>query len=112
MTRPSQCPACGLPIRTTGTDCPACASLARRNRTGMSTQSAARLLGLGLALTTAACAKSIYGVPMTDDFDDLDGDGWTAVDGDCDDDDPDIHPEAEETEGDGIDSNCDGDDDT
>jgi hypothetical protein len=38
---------------------------------------------------------------------DGDGDGY-AVEDDCDDDDPDIFPGAPETEGDGIDSDCDG----
>ncbi len=31
---------------------------------------------------------------------------------DCDDSDPDINPDAEEVPGDGVDSNCDGEDDT
>ena len=42
----------------------------------------------------------------------MDGDGWTPINGDCDDTDPEIHPEAKETPGDGIDSNCNDDDDT
>jgi len=52
-----------------------------------------------------------YGVPDTG-YVDNDGDGWTIADGDCDDDNPDIHPDAEEVEGDGVDSNCNSDDDT
>ena len=51
---------------------------------------------------------ALYGVPVTDN----DEDGWAAEDGDCDDNDASIHPDAEETPGDGVDSNCDGDDDT
>ncbi len=41
---------------------------------------------------------------------DGDGDGYTPCDGDCDDDDDDVHPDALETPGDGVDSNCDGSD--
>lgn len=38
---------------------------------------------------------------------DTDGDGWLEPD-DCDDDDPDVNPDADEICGDGIDNNCDG----
>ena len=41
----------------------------------------------------------------------IDGDGSPA-DVDCDDENPDIYPNAPETAGDGVDSNCDGQDDT
>ncbi len=41
-------------------------------------------------------------------LDDADGDGLTERDGDCDDDDPDVHPGAEETYYDGVDQDCDG----
>ncbi len=39
---------------------------------------------------------------------DRDGDGWTVEEGDCDDDNPAVYPEAYETWYDGIDSDCDG----
>ena len=42
---------------------------------------------------------------------DQDADGWMISDGDCDDKDPEIHPEAEEIWYDGIDQNCDNSDD-
>jgi len=41
------------------------------------------------------------------DQDDLDGDGWSDCDGDCDETDPAIHPGATEICDDGIDQNCD-----
>lgn len=40
--------------------------------------------------------------------DDLDGDGWTVDQGDCDDHDPSIHPGAEEVLCDSLDNDCDG----
>ena len=53
--------------------------------------------------------QAAYGVPEGSD---VDGDGFWAEDGDCNDEDPDIYPGAPETAGDGVDSNCDGEDDT
>jgi hypothetical protein len=53
-----------------------------------------------------------YGVPDTGMYEDNDGDGYSEAEGDCDDTNADIHPAATETPGDGVDSNCDGHDDT
>ena len=41
---------------------------------------------------------------------DADGDGFTPNQGDCDDTDDNIHPDAEEVDNDGVDSDCDGED--
>lgn len=56
-----------------------------------------------------------YGVMETGVFDtggDVDADGYTVSEGDCDDHDADVHPGATETVGDHLDANCDGEDDT
>jgi hypothetical protein len=53
-----------------------------------------------------------YGVPDTGMYVDNDGDGYSEAEGDCDDTNADIYPGAPETPGDGVDSNCDGNDDT
>jgi hypothetical protein len=53
----------------------------------------------------------MYGVPDTGSWDN-DGDGYTPEDGDCDDNNPDVNPGAREVAGDGVDSNCNGEDDT
>ena len=60
------------------------------------------------ALIADTSTMALYGVPFTDN----DNDGWSQEDGDCDDDNADVNPSAEETPGDGVDSNCDGEDDT
>ncbi len=100
------CAHCGCYVRLAQPTCPHCGALAP----GVRVPSAAAAL-LGLAL--AGCpdpnkdAVALYGVEATDE----DGDGWLSTE-DCDDADETIHPEAEETPGDGIDSNCNDEDDT
>ncbi len=53
-----------------------------------------------LALGTLACRCPT----------DADGDGWTVLDGDCDDNDPSVHPDAEDVCEDDVDQDCDGQD--
>ncbi len=48
----------------------------------------------------------------TSSTEDADGDGYSPSAGDCDDTLASVHPTADETMGDGVDSNCDGEDDT
>ncbi|MCB9686189.1 MAG: hypothetical protein H6738_22795 [Alphaproteobacteria bacterium] len=58
----------------------------------------------------AACAGEPPIVPTDDgptNDGDADDDGYSLADGDCDDSDPDIHPDANDIFGDGIDQNCD-----
>ena len=57
--------------------------------------------------------RALYGADIVDTaYMDFDGDGYSPADGDCDDDNADVNPGADETPGDGVDSNCDGEDDT
>ena len=56
---------------------------------------------------------ALYGVEMVDTaYWDGDGDGYTPDEGDCDDSNPEIYPGAREIAGDGVDQNCNGEDDT
>jgi len=60
-------------------------------------------------LIPAGCTD--YGVrpdPLDPSHDDLDDDGWTVADGDCDDFDAGVNPDAEEVCGDAVDNDCDG----
>jgi hypothetical protein len=78
---------------------------------------------LGLTLGAAVGCQDLYGLPdkqpepqpeygvADTSMADSDDDGWRD-DEDCAPDDPTVHPEAEETPDDGVDSDCDGQDDT
>jgi hypothetical protein len=65
------------------------------------------LLGLAITGCPSVTPEPDYGVPLTD----ADGDGYYAEDDDCDDGDDTIYPGAPEAAGDGVDSDCDGEDD-
>jgi len=53
--------------------------------------------------TPGAANEPCAAVPVDDD-----GDGWSVADGDCDDTDPDVNPDATEDPANGIDDDCDG----
>ena len=93
--------------------CPHCNSSVIQRRSPTST--IAILLGLGLVGcdNIKSDPQPLYGVALdsSDIFIDEDGDGYMQ-DEDCDDQDANIHPEADETPEDGIDSNCNNEDDT
>ena len=108
------CCRCGTLTRMGGI-CPHCG-----NACGSSRTLSAAALAIGLSLAGCNGAKdsgqdsqvqALYGSAMTD----VDGDGHAPVSeggDDCDDNSQDIYPGATETPGDGVDSNCDGSDDT
>jgi len=63
------------------------------------------VLGAGLASDSFGIDDLVFSALGLDD---ADGDGFTESEGDCDDGDPSVNPEAEETWYDGVDSDCDG----
>lgn len=114
------CASCGCYCHGHEDRCPHCdASFGA----GMPTRAAAAVL-LSLAIGMNGCVsgskygspdsgpQAEYGVPDTSANADADEDGWTPAEGDCDDSDASIHPEATETPDDGVDSNCNEDDNT
>jgi hypothetical protein len=114
------CRACEALIFEGTCVCPHCGDKAACYR---STPTAAAAL-LGLSMLAPGCFKDVssdYTAAAVDDTGsyaddtgeggvDRDNDGWSVNEGDCDDDNPDIHPEAEEIPDDGVDSDCDGED--
>ena len=109
------CPACGAHHRRGDRACPHCGLAAPGGPSGrVAVRTGAALL---LALATGGCdlgnGQVMYGVPVPDTAlpTDEDGDGY-GLSTDCDDTNEAVHPDATETPGDGIDSNCDGQDDT
>jgi hypothetical protein len=116
------CPECGCHGRSEERACPHCGA-ALSTGSALPRTAAATLMGLALVgCIDMSKPQALYGAVRVDTGDsgdattdtavDADGDGFSEDDGDCDDGDEDVNPDADETPGDGIDSNCDGDDDT
>lgn len=107
------CLACSELVYEGSCACPHCGHAYPCQRKHLS--AAAVLLGLSVALPGCkdgfgeSAVQSDYTGGVTED---VDGDGWSEDDGDCNDADANVHPEAAETPGDGLDANCDGADDT
>ena len=106
------CARCGAHVFEDGTPCPSCGAAPSPARL----TAAAALMGLALV----ACGdkdggdsvvSDLYGVVDTSYVDD-DGDGYAVRDGDCDDNNAAVNPGAVETTDDGLDSDCDGEDNT
>lgn len=105
------CPRCGRHTRSEGAHCDHCAAPLTPGP-GAAAGATALLLALGLGgCDDGFTAQPPYGLPDTATAPDQDGDGYTTAD-DCDDDDATVNPGATETPRDGVDSNCDGGDDT
>ena len=110
------CPDCACHVREGACTCPHCGATLKVCQRGAVTTAAAALMGLATLSSGCIIPQPKYGMPDTLIVDsqasDADGDGFSVADGDCDDEDASVNPGAEETAGDGVDSNCDGADDT
>ncbi|MCB9674371.1 MAG: putative metal-binding motif-containing protein [Alphaproteobacteria bacterium] len=101
------CPGCRAVANAEACVCPECGLKLRSCSSKVARTASAMMLGLALGCDGGPQPEPAYGIPFVDD----DGDGYES-DVDCDDTDANIYPEADETPGDGVDSNCDGEDDT
>ncbi|MES2642132.1 MAG: MopE-related protein [Myxococcota bacterium] len=107
------CPSCACHVATDAGACPHCGASIPVTARDFRLPAAALLMGLALTACTFPQPQAKYGIAINDTSEafDGDGDGYVLAD-DCDDEDDTIHPDAEETPGDEIDSNCNEDDDT
>ena len=104
------CPECGQHHLQSDEACPHCHVVRKPQSTRVQTAVAVMM---GLQLTgCGVVVQDLYGVPVMDTgaYVDEDGDGFPASE-DCDDQDETIFPGAEEVPGDGVDQNCNGEDD-
>lgn len=115
MSELLRCGCCGTHVRVAGQSCPFCGC---DKASKVANTASVALLGLALSGCIIVNPQPKYGIANTgeDTFgesiaDDADSDGY-PVPADCNDQDPNVNPAATETPGDGIDSNCDGQDDT
>jgi hypothetical protein len=106
------CPSCACHLATDATACPQCGAALAGSTRDFRLPAAAILMGLALGGCIGQ-STALYGVAITDSGkgSDPDGDGYVGVD-DCDEGDPEIHIDATETPGDGVDSNCNDEDDS
>lgn len=105
------CTSCGCHHRVTTPTCPCCGATLSEDGGGRGLTFAAALLGLAVGCgdkddTGHSEPQAEYGVALVDE----DDDGYDTG-SDCNDADPSVHPDAADTAGDGIDSDCDGADD-
>ncbi|MFT5584669.1 MAG: hypothetical protein ACI9VR_002254 [Cognaticolwellia sp.] len=102
------CTSCGTPTHSERA-CAHCSASPMGSSTPL-LAGAVALLGLGIGACTDKSVVALYGAPDSG-YVDADQDGSPAR-LDCDDENADIFPDAPETAGDGVDSNCNGEDDT